>query len=228
MKDIWNLIDWCSMSLLLTYFILLFDKTDSDENKVVGAIGLMIMYYRSFSYLRVFDPFTTLIGMINEIIGKLIIFFIILFYFYFTTVLLMMKLDPEQSRLSVVSLVYLWTFFGGVDGSDFEDYKLSYIAIYFGTIIVTIILLNILIAFLSNLFSGLEDQQKANDLKEKASMILDLEAFVYFFKYKLTGRAGQLFQIEKYSINLFDLNLREDSRNLEAKELKVSNSNKNE
>lgn len=55
---------------------------------------------------------------------------------------------------------------------------------------MTIVLMNILIAYLSNLFSRLEDAQKLNDLKEKAVLILDLEIIVMFFKYKIRGVLG--------------------------------------
>ena len=47
---------------------------------------------------------------------------------------------------------------------------------------VTIILLNILIAFLSNEFSRMEDQQQINTLKKKASLILDVELIFKLFR----------------------------------------------
>ena len=156
-----------------------------------------MMYYRSFSYLRIINSFTTLIGMINTIIQKLIIFFIILLYFFATSGLLMMKLNPNQNAIISLGHAYVWTFFGGIEGSDFQSYDYAGIAIIFGTVMVTVVLLNILIAFLSNLFSRLEDQQKSSDLKEKASMILDLEVIIHFFKYILTGKEIKFRKFEK-------------------------------
>ena len=125
------------------------------------------------------------------------VFFAVLLYFYATTGLIMIKLDPEKSRVKSIQSAYVWTMFGGVEQSDFEDFNYGTIAIIFGTLIVTVVLFNILIAFLSNLFSRLEDQQKANDLREKAQMMLDHEVIKLFFFYKLTGRTIKL---KKYDI----------------------------
>ena len=140
--------------------------------------------------------------MINIIIQKLVIFFVILVYFYVSSALLMLRLDPHNNFFENLSNAYVWTLFGGIGGEDFKSYKYAGIAIIFGTIIITVILLNILIAFLSNLFSRLEEQQSVNDLKEKASMILDLEILIYFFKYKLTGMARKLDKYDKSQENI--------------------------
>ena len=198
LSDPWNYVDWCLFGILLTYFLRYHQDTDSVTNKLLGTLSLVVMYYRSFTHLRVFGAFTTLIGMINVIIQKLMVFFALLLYFYATTGLLMIKLDPTQDKLKSIQSAYVWTMFGGVESSDFDDFNYGSIAIIFGTLIVTVVLLNILIAFLSNLFSRLEDQQRANDLREKAQMMLDVEVIVLFFKYKITGRNLKLNRYEDY------------------------------
>jgi hypothetical protein len=151
--------------------------------------------------------------MINTIIQKLFIFFLILIYFFVSSGLLMMKLHPGDSPIISLGNAYVWTFFGGIEGSDFKSFDYAGIAIIFGTVMVTIILLNILIAFLSNLFSRLEDQQKSNDLKEKASMILDLEVIIHFFRYAITGKASKYRRFEKVRENFF-IELLDPSQNV--------------
>ena len=151
--------------------------------------------------------------MINTIIQKLAIFFLILIYFFVSSGLLMMKLDPSANSIASLGNAYVWTFFGGIEGSDFKNFDYAGIAIIFGTVMVTIILLNILIAFLSNLFSRLEDQQKSNDLKEKASMILDLEVIVHFFRYVITGKASKYKAFEQIKEDFF-IELLDPSQNV--------------
>lgn len=119
--------------------------------------------------------------MINTIFEKLVAFSIILIYFFLSTAALMIFLNPEGSYKENFANAYVFSLFGGIEGGDFDSFSYSGIAIIFGTVIVTIVLLNILIAFLSNVFSRLEDQQKSNDIKEKAQMVLDLEIVLYFF-----------------------------------------------
>jgi hypothetical protein len=184
---------------MLTIYYLKFhlENPISNGNKILSAFSLLFVYYRSFSYLRIIDAFTTLIGIINTIIVRLLIFFFILFYLFTATGLVMIKLNNEATVLTNFEVAYVWTFFGGVEGGDFKEFQYSTITIMFGTILVTVVLLNVLIAYLSNLFSRLEDQQHANDLREKASMILDLEIVSYFFKYKLTGKISNFLKYNK-------------------------------
>lgn len=194
-SDIWNYLDWICYFLLIIYYLFYHsDPVPRNSNKIISALSLLLIYYRSFSYFRIIDAFTTLIGIINTIILKLIIFFFILFYLFFATGLVMIKLNNNQSKITNLQIAYVWTFFGGVEGSDFKEFDYSAITILFGTILVTIVLLNVLIAYLSNLFSRLEDQQHANDLREKASMMMDLEIVAYFFKYVMTGQSKNYFK----------------------------------
>lgn len=187
---------------MICYFLFYHkEPVQSDINKVLGSVGLIMMFYRSFSYLRIIDAFTTLIGMINTIIQKLVIFFLILIYFFVASGILILKLNPQGKPILNMGNAYVWTFFGGIEGDDFLKFDYAGLAMIFGTVMVTIILLNILIAFLSNLFSRLEDKQKSNDLKEKASMILDLEVVVHFFRFVITGkaRAFKRFELKRQS-----------------------------
>ena len=153
---------------------------------MVGVLVLILIYYRGFSFLRIFDTFITLVGIINTIIRQLIVFFVVLFYAYFTIAMLMIKLDNSNKLSLRFQDVYYWVFLGSVEGEAF-DVEFSYLAIVFGSLFITIVMLNILIAYLSNLFSRLEDQQKVNSLRQKALLILDFELFARLFRYRFTG-----------------------------------------
>jgi hypothetical protein len=130
----------------------------------------------------VFDTFTNTVGMVNTILQELVVFMFILFYFFLSTGVLMMFLNPHYSYKRNIANAYVFSLFGGIEGTDFSLYPFITIPIVFGTIMISIMLLNILIAFLSELFSRLEDKQKSDNLKEKAQMILDVEMIKYFFK----------------------------------------------
>ena len=188
-EEAWNYLDWLCYGLLASYFLLQENQEYSTKvTRVLGSSTLIVLYYRSFSYLRVFESFTTLVGMINTIIQKLAVFFVILVYFCVSCSFLVLKLSLNRDPLKSLSEAYVWTFFGGIGASDFESFDLAAIPIVFGTIMVTVVLLNVLIAYLSNLFSRLEDQQKSDNYREKASMVLDLEVVLHFFGYWLTGK----------------------------------------
>lgn len=137
----------------------------------------------------------------------------ILLYFFGASGLLILKLNPGDTHVLNLGNAYAWTLFGGIEGTDFTKFEYAGIAITFGTVMVTIVLLNVLIAYLSNLFSRLEDQQKSNDLKEKASMILDLEIIVFFFRYVLTGKKSKYLAYSVMKENAFELAIDPNSQN---------------
>ena len=179
----------------ILYFTLLFYEYNSMSNQLVGMAIILLIFYRGFFLLRIFSAFTSLVGIINTVIKKLVSFFLILFYAYLMIIILMSKLS-NTGTIDHIRDVYYWVFLGGIGGESF-DMKYSAIPIIIGSLVITVVLLNILIAYLSNVFSRLEDQQKVTDLKEKADLILDIEMLVRFFKYKLTGVVSLENKMEK-------------------------------
>jgi hypothetical protein len=181
-----NYIDWGIYILLLIYFGQYHDESKPGAaNKIFSSLGLILLYYRCFWYLRIFKRFTYLVGMIHTIIKKLIFFFVIVFYFLAVALLLLIKLDSKDKVFSKVSNVYDFSLFGGLGSGDFEEFDFTFIAVVFGNIIVGVILMNLLIAYLSNEFSRLEEQHRRTNLNEIVSMVMDLEVLVYFFRYVL-------------------------------------------
>jgi hypothetical protein len=164
--------------------------------------------------------------MINIIILKLIVFFIILFYFFVITSLLIAFLNPEVNHTVDFANSYVWSIFGGIEGGSFTEFDYITIPIVFGSVIVMVVLLNILIALLSNVYALLEEQQVANDIREKARMILDYELTVHFFKYVITGKKRIIKEldqyVDKYHYNLINNSKTDIQRLSSAKTLSTS------
>ena len=180
-KSIWNWLDIIMFLLLLIYFFRQFKGNDKIQ-EVMGAFILIMVFYRGFSYLKIIKAFTSLVGIVDTVIRKMVVFFFILLYFYLATGFIYAQVDTSFNLSSYLVTSYIWVLFGGIEQDDFDSNGLKSIPIFFGTIIVTIILLNILIAYLSNLFSRLEDRQFQEELKERANIILDSEIFIFFMK----------------------------------------------
>lgn len=202
----WNWFDWICYASLIFYYLYFHSETKiqnisnqevSYENKIFVSISLLILYYRFFIYLKVIHVFTNFIGMINIIFLKLLAFFGIMFYVFMSLGFVMIKLNGNDTILKTFETAYVWLFLGGVEVGDFENFKFAIIIIFFGTVLMTIVLLNVLIAYLSNIFGRLEEQQNVNYLKEKASMILNLEIIGFLFKHKLSGQLSKFFKYEK-------------------------------
>jgi hypothetical protein len=74
-KDIWNLIDWTLFTLTLIYPSTLQNETHKagPTNRVGGVLIILLIYYRGFSYLRIFESFTSYVEIINSVISKFFI-----------------------------------------------------------------------------------------------------------------------------------------------------------
>lgn len=179
--DFWNYIDVVALILAFSFFMKLHEQATEGAAIFIALILMLLIYYRGFSYLRFFDSFTYMIGMINTIVGESAAFFTTLFYAYFVVFFLLIRVDPGDDILNKLRDAYIFTLFGGVEQDHFEA-KYIFFPMVIGTMIVTIILLNILIAFMSNIYNREEERQEITSLKEKASMLLDLEVYISLFK----------------------------------------------
>jgi len=136
-----------------------------------------------------------MIGIINTIVGESLSFFGVMFYAYFVILFLLYRVEPSDTFLNKMRDAYIFTFFGGVEQDHFEA-KYIFFPMFVGTMVVTIILLNVLIAFMSNVYNKMEMQQSFISLKEKASMLLDLEVYISLFvkmrnKMKTSGKSEE-------------------------------------
>lgn len=197
-----DLLNYVDLFILLnsSVFLVLFTSSnkEKDWHKIWQMIVQFAIYYRGFSYMRIFDSFTTIVSMINTIIIKIYAFLFVVFYFYFAIVFLMIGITSISDAVNHLRDVYYWVLFGGIDDDSFEV-NLSFVAILFGTILISIILMNILIAYLSNLFSSLEETQVLDDLREKASFVLGIEVIIRFFRYFLSRKIKLIEAVEKHN-----------------------------
>jgi hypothetical protein len=162
--------------------------------------------------------------MVTIIVRRLTVFFILLGYTYLCFSILVIKLTGVNNLVKTFGDVYYWIVLASIeDNAFFKPY--TAIPIVLGSMFVTIVLLNILIAYLSNLFSRLEEQQRVQELKQRAALILDVEVFVMFFKYGITGktRLRNEFELETYKEMLkgknqkgrFNFESRQKTKNLQ-------------
>ena len=185
-KSISNWLDWLifiATTIITTIEPSLYENT---VFMIITTFDLMLIYYRLFMYLKVFDSFTVFVGIINIIIVKLVPFFIIMGLFYASSAFMLMFLQKTTSPSKILMDAYADFMFGAVSSTSFEP-KHSFIPVLFGTVFVGIILLNILIAYLSNVFSRLEGEQRIDNLREKSNLILDFESIISIFRRMARG-----------------------------------------
>ena len=178
--DFWNYIDFIALIFSFLFFISFHEQATQDGSVFIALILMLLIYYRGFSYFRFFDSFTSMIGIINTIVAESLSFFGVMFYTYFVILFLLYRVEPSDQFINKMRDAFIFTFFGGVEQDHFEA-KYIFFPIFVGTMIMTIILLNVLIAFMSNVYNKMEQMQSVLSLKEKASMLLDLEVYISLF-----------------------------------------------
>ena len=174
--------DWLSKISCMVFIFLPTDLTNEDGPRLFLVILMVLLFFRMYYLLSLLTFLTTQIQIINQIIIRVVPFFFIIVFFYASTTIMMMFIDTKGTPvIEYFRDIYYWILFGGFDGGAFEQ-KFSVIPVIFGTVMVGILLFNILIAYLSNEFSRLEEQQVINGLKAKARMNLRIELIICFFK----------------------------------------------
>ena len=177
-----NYLDWFSKLSCLVYIFLPTDLKSSNGTKLFLVLLMVFMFYRMYNLLSIITLLTSQIQIVNQIIIKVIPFSMLILFFYSSTSLMMIFVDTKNTpSMDYFRDVYYWVIFGGFDDGAFEQ-KFSIIPVVFGTIMVGVLLFNILIAYLSNEFSRLEEQQIISGLKMKAWMNLRFELLIFFFR----------------------------------------------
>ena len=176
-----NFLDWTLLFYLVIHILVIQEYSSEFYIKLSTTVSLILLIFRCFLSLQIFQAFSAIIGIIIRIIFKLGPFFLIVLFFYTSTSIMYYSLDTSMENNLVLKNIYIWTIFAGIDDATF-DVSLSVIPVIFGTAIISVVLMNILIAYLSNEYSRLEERQIIAGLKTKAELNLDIELVISFFK----------------------------------------------
>ena len=179
--DFWNYIDIMALIFAFLFFTNLYQFFNQPGSLFIALMLIMLIFYRGFSYFRFFSSFMTMVGVINTIVSSSLSFFGVLFYSYVVILFMMIKVEPSDSLTSKIRDAYIFSLFGGIEQDHFEA-KYIFFPIMVGTMIVTIILLNVLIAFMSNVYNKMEAKQIIISYQEKSSMLLDMEVYISLFQ----------------------------------------------
>ena len=76
--SIWNWIDMILYSSLIFFYYNQLSMSQ-ETHRVIGSLILIVIFYRGFSYLKMIKTFTSMVGIIDTVIKKMMVFLIILF-----------------------------------------------------------------------------------------------------------------------------------------------------
>ncbi|GMH51643.1 hypothetical protein TL16_g01052 [Triparma laevis f. inornata] len=179
-SDIWNALDFCSLgSIFITYLLRVlehFNKSESTfSNSTVGfAFAVPLTFLNLLKYMQGFQVSGELVSMVIGIMKGIMTFTLILLIlmvgFAIGFFVLGQSNIDEGGRL-VVGLFH-----------DFTTMKNSAPAVILFisfTFFVNIVLLNLLIAIMGELFDKIKENAKATFLFAKANLILEFESIMH-------------------------------------------------
>lgn len=186
-----NFIDVATIPLVLYFMFIPTNQSKTYGVKLMFLFVLFLLFFRGITHLSIIPTFTSIIKIVNTIIIKMIPFLIMVFVFYVSIVFMVIYIRNEDNngddlndRLTIADCfirVYYWVIFGGLGDADFK-LDLSMVPLIIGPVFIGVILINIMIGFLSNEYSRLEELQKVKNLIYKAELNLDIEIICYLIR----------------------------------------------
>ena len=169
---------------LLTIFLTkYYEKKDINNNPLFlnyfQIISLLVVNIRGFIHLRVFDQFRHLINMIIEVSFSTLNILVVLIYLILASAVMYIKSRNDFNLLQAIKLNFLAVFGNFPKDDEKFEYDISvWFLNFFIGVITSLILVNFLIARMSGKYQDMELKQTIISLKEKVSLILEIEIFI--------------------------------------------------
>jgi WD40 repeat protein len=183
-KDIWNLVD---ISRILGTYVFVYLKVFQVQLVFLNQVLTALYWARAVTYFRISDKTRYLIRMISETFLD-IIPFLLIFFSSTVTFALLFYISTDSDHFSstfVYSYQLNFNDFSGLMPSGYsENFSLTFWTIFFlASIMNPIILLNMLIAIMSDTYDRVQEDQIVADCKEMAGMIMQVESMMFWRRH---------------------------------------------
>lgn len=193
-KDVDNYFDFSGVILGISVIIITFilsqtgaeadDSNDSLTLRSFQVLTMLIFYYRTMTYLKSIDYLRHIVAMLIavtiDILDILLIFVVVIVGF----ALLFAKSNIDPNLTLADSLIYCFMAVFGQISDQYSKTYIDWIINIFLGIFLSLVLVNFLIAKMSNKYSELENSQIAVNYREKARIISEFEIWNNVFKKK--------------------------------------------
>ena len=189
--DLWNMLDGMTLlSIFFTYVFRMGGINDANMERwsvIFQGLALPLVYLNTLFYLQGFDKSGELVRMIVGIIKGIWIFLIIMFdvvigfalSFYVLNGLdsderpQLLKNGPLDKAFNVYTLML-----GEIDEADYNKrISLAFLFTVF-TLLTNIVLLNLLIALMGDIFNRIQENAQAEFLYARAYIVLEFESLL--------------------------------------------------
>ena len=184
----------------------------------------MMLWLKFTYFFRTQKEFAYLIQMIIEVIKDMFTFIVVMgvSVIAFTEASYSLSTneftaEPVFLNFSKAFVFTFWNAMGAFTMVGFEDNELAWILFYLLTVFNLIVMLNLLIAIISDTYRKVASTQEEFALKERACVVSDLKDFSFFrklFTLKDPRKRNYLFiainevaeKLDDVDVNIFDIN----------------------
>ena len=176
-KDGWNLADISANALATAYLLMYRYNFDPEDRQTILAFANFVCWVRVIGYFRIFEPTRYLIRMIQEIIYSMAAFLLILFSFIIQTALSFMAFNPGEHYYTYWQHAYRLAYgdFIVLDEIETHGMRIFFLLI---TILLPLVLLNLLIALMSDVYDNVQSSREKEDVSERLRLILEISKFL--------------------------------------------------
>ena len=196
-----------------------------------------MLWMKFLYFFRTQKEFGYLIRMIFEVINSMFSFLVVmsvsLIAFTESTYSLSNNNTSGKHVFDGFFNAFHYTFFnamGEFDMEGFEDNNLAWVLFFLCALFNLIVMLNLLIAIISDTYSKVASTQEEFALKEKAGVVSDLRDFAFFRKlipakdprnYLFIAIKEEAERLDEMEINIYDVNDRVTEIKHELEEIKA-------
>jgi hypothetical protein len=189
LQSFWNLFDLLSIIFNYAVIAMALSNADFDSLNAVAVIAIFFMWARLFYLLRVFDSTSYLVNMIFSILRDMLMFMVafILSAIAFGNCLYILGRSSEGENFTGddiwKSFIYSYNFalgnLGGVETfGDTKDEWLVWLVFVMMTLFTNIILLNLVIAIITETFEKVQETQDTTKLRDFALIMRENEFLI--------------------------------------------------
>ncbi|OMJ79063.1 hypothetical protein SteCoe_21010 [Stentor coeruleus] len=181
-RDFWNIMDVAR--IILSYVLIIYQQNEN-ESVILEQILTILYWARAVTYFRIFDKTRYLIRMIIETFSDIVPFLLIFFTATFTFSLLFFITNQSDNLALTFVYTYKLNFndFSGFLSDDWstQNFNTMFWVIFFiSSILNSIVLLNMLIAIMSDTYDRVQEDQVVADCKEMAGLIMQAEGMIFW------------------------------------------------
>ena len=172
-----NFIEFGMLSIQLVNAILFWVDPTSTTVSFFVSLSTILWYFKILILLRVIDQLRKLIHMIVTIIQGIMSFLIVIFAMMvaFTIAMYQSRLaSGDETSFWDVALEFYNFGIGAYDASNYSGVTLPFFII--ATIMMPLVLLNMLIAIMGDIYGSAKDEAVAIDAKERIAMISEISS----------------------------------------------------